>query len=67
MKGMAAVGKNGENRVVHLQLDEPVELQGVLHGQLAGDGLDEAAHDGGVLRMQRFLLRSLSQHSRQMI
>ena len=31
----------------HLQLDEPVELEGVLHGQLPGDGLDEAAHDRG--------------------
>src|SRR6476646_2052983 len=29
----------------HLQLDEPVELQGVLHRELLGDRLDEAAHD----------------------
>src|ERR1700733_375783 len=30
---------------VHLQLDQPVELQRVLHRELAGDRLDEAAHD----------------------
>src|ERR1700712_1255464 len=29
----------------HLELDEPVELEGILHRQLLGDRLDEAAHD----------------------
>src|SRR4051794_21322314 len=33
------------NRALHLELDEPVELQRVLHRQLAGDRLDEPAHD----------------------
>src|SRR5689334_16038261 len=33
------------NGALHLQLDQPVELEGVLHRQLAGDRLDEAAHD----------------------
>jgi hypothetical protein len=31
----------------HLQFDQPVELEGVFHRQFAGDGLDEAADDGG--------------------
>src|SRR6266568_2370283 len=30
---------------LHLQLDEPVQLQRVLHRQFLGDRLDEAAHD----------------------
>src|SRR5699024_7719820 len=30
-----------------LQLDQAVQLQGVLHRELAGDGLDEAPHDHG--------------------
>src|SRR3954452_17247366 len=33
------------DRTCHLELDEPVELQRVLHRQLARDRLDEAAHD----------------------
>src|SRR4051812_45616534 len=33
------------DRTFHLELDEPVELQRVLHRQLARDRLDEAAHD----------------------
>src|SRR3954470_5089540 len=33
------------DRAFHLQLDEPVELEGVLHRQLARDRLDEPAHD----------------------
>src|SRR5690606_15346207 len=36
---------NLTNRSFHLQLDEPVQFQRVLHRQLASDGLDEAAHD----------------------
>ena len=28
----------------HLELDEAAPLDGVLHGQRAGDGLDEAVH-----------------------
>src|SRR6201999_3415314 len=31
------------DRAFHLQLDQPVELQGVLHRQFLGDWLDEAA------------------------
>src|SRR4051794_6158527 len=38
-------GVESPDRTFHLQLDEPVELQGVLHRQLAGDRFDEAAHD----------------------
>src|SRR5690606_39444773 len=30
------------NRTFHLQLDEPVQLHGVLHGKLLGEGLHEA-------------------------
>src|SRR5690242_9478205 len=33
------------NASLHLQLDEPVELERVLHRQFARDRLDEAAHD----------------------
>src|SRR6185437_2382587 len=33
------------DRPFHLQLDQPVELERVLHGELAGDRLDEAADD----------------------
>src|SRR5712691_4911119 len=40
------------DRAFHLELDQPVQLDGVLHGQLAGDGLDEAVHHhGGCLRL----------------
>src|SRR5688572_1566570 len=39
------------NRAFHLQLDQPVHLDGVLHRQLLRDRLDEAVHDqlGGLL------------------
>src|SRR5215470_12002378 len=33
------------NRALHLQLDQPVELDRVLHRQLLGDRLDEAVDD----------------------
>src|SRR3954451_19457118 len=33
------------NGALHLQLDQAVELEGVLHRELARDRLDEAAHD----------------------
>src|SRR4051812_37335578 len=33
------------DRAFHLQLDQAVELEGVLHRQLTRDRLDEAAHD----------------------
>src|SRR6478672_3414896 len=33
------------NRALHLQLDQAVHLDRVLHRQLAGEGLDEPAHD----------------------
>src|SRR3954467_3692190 len=33
------------DRPFHLELDEAVELEGVLHGELLRDRLDEAAHD----------------------
>ena len=32
-------------RALHLEFDEPVQLDGVLDGQLFGDGLDEARND----------------------
>src|SRR5688572_12045923 len=33
------------DRTLHLQLDQPAPLHRVLHGQRAGDGLDEAVDD----------------------
>src|SRR5258708_17819481 len=33
------------NRALHLELDEPVHLDRVLHRQLLGDRLDEAVYD----------------------
>src|SRR3954452_22673093 len=41
--GKSVIGLS--DRAFHLELDEPVELQGILHRQLARDRLDEAAHD----------------------
>src|SRR3954451_20226426 len=38
-------GSRSADRTLHLQLDQPVELQRVLHRQLPGDRLDEAADD----------------------
>src|SRR4051812_40275131 len=35
------------DRAFHLQLDQAVELEGVLHRQLTCDRLDEATHDHG--------------------
>src|SRR5699024_2265672 len=35
------------DRTFHLQFNEAVELEGVLHRELLGDGLDEAADDHG--------------------
>src|SRR5690606_26234680 len=43
---------------LHLELDEAVELQGVLHRQLTGDRLDEAAHD----HRHRLRLRETTGH-----
>src|SRR5215208_3168839 len=42
------------DRSDHLELDQPVELDGVLHRQLLGDRLDEAVddHRGGLLLRQ---------------
>src|ERR1700712_274114 len=42
-----AVSADSANASLHLQLDQPVELEGVFHGQLTRDGLDEPAHDHG--------------------
>ena len=36
------LGRAVNRRPLHLQLDEPVELEGVLHRELLGDPLDEA-------------------------
>ncbi len=33
------------DRALHLKLDQPAPLHGVLHGEGAGDGLDEAVDD----------------------
>jgi hypothetical protein len=38
--GDVGSGSHLADRPFHLQLDEPVQLQRVLHGQLAGNGLD---------------------------
>ena len=38
-------GRHLADRSFHAHLDELVEFEGVLHGQLPGDRLDEAAHD----------------------
>src|SRR6185503_5833584 len=35
------------DRTLHLKLDQPVHLDGVLHRQLLRDGLDEPVHDHG--------------------
>ena len=40
-------GPSLADRSLHLELDQPVQLERVFHRQFAGDGLDEAAHDGG--------------------
>src|SRR6478736_9135932 len=59
-----AVGRCGVSRLMsancsfHLELDEAVELEGVLHRELLGDGLDEAAHD----HRHRLLLGHASGH-----
>src|SRR5690606_6037765 len=48
LRGLVGCGSGvggSADGALHLQLDEPVELQGVLHRQLLGDRLDEAAHD----------------------
>src|SRR3954453_12195628 len=39
------VAVTSANRALHLQLDEPVHLDGVLHRQLLDDRLDEAVDD----------------------
>src|SRR6266496_3243215 len=50
------------DRPFHLERDQAVELERVLHGKFLGDRLDEAAHDhGGRLGLgddQLFYLRS---------
>src|SRR5437016_9332871 len=35
------------DRALHLKLDQPVELYGVLHRKLSRDRFDEAVHDHG--------------------
>jgi hypothetical protein len=40
-------GRSLPDRAFHLELDEPVELHGVLHRELPGDRLDEAVDDHG--------------------
>src|SRR5437764_849190 len=46
------------NRALHLQLDQAVELDGVLHRKLLGDRLDEAVDDhlGGLLLIETMRL-----------
>src|SRR5947209_16639897 len=43
--GSSSEGAALANRTLHLQLDQPVHLDGVLHRELLGDRLDEAVDD----------------------
>src|SRR6476659_7190620 len=42
-----ALADTSAHRSFHLQFDQAVQLEGVLHREFAGDGLDEAADDHG--------------------
>src|SRR5581483_7546696 len=56
--GRGYAGTASADRAFHLELDEAAPFDGVLHGQSAGDRLDEAVDD----HAHRLLLRQAAAH-----